>query len=71
MSMQRVLVDMDEVIADPMGAMLEWYNHKYNSNINFEMALGGLMDKNISRRTPRNGYTEITLSWIFPPPACN
>ena len=37
----RVIVDMDEVIADPMGAMIGWYNERYKSDINFESALGG------------------------------
>ncbi|MGZ5134560.1 MAG: 5' nucleotidase, NT5C type [Flavitalea sp.] len=41
MSKQRVLVDMDEVIADPMGAMIEWYNRQYTANIDFKMAIGG------------------------------
>ena len=41
MNKQRVLVDMDEVIADPMGAMIEWYNERYQSDIKFEQALGG------------------------------
>ncbi|MBC7829294.1 MAG: 5'(3')-deoxyribonucleotidase [Chitinophagaceae bacterium] len=41
MNKQRVLVDMDEVIADPMGAMIGWYNGKYNAAIDFELALGG------------------------------
>jgi len=41
MNKQRVLVDMDEVIADPMGAMIGWYNERYDGNLKFEMALGG------------------------------
>jgi len=41
MNKQRVLVDMDEVIADPMGAMIDWYRNVYKVEINFELALGG------------------------------
>jgi 5'-nucleotidase len=41
MNKQRVLVDMDEVIADPMGAMIAWYNERHKSTIKFESALGG------------------------------
>jgi 5'(3')-deoxyribonucleotidase len=29
--MQRILIDMDEVIADPMGEMIRWYNDKYGA----------------------------------------
>jgi len=29
--MQRILIDMDEVIADPMGEMIRWYNDQYGS----------------------------------------
>jgi 5'(3')-deoxyribonucleotidase len=41
MNKKRVLVDMDEVIADPMGAMIEWYNDRYKAEIDFKMAIGG------------------------------
>jgi 5'-nucleotidase len=27
--MQRIIIDMDEVIADPMGEMIRWYNEQY------------------------------------------
>ena len=27
--MQRIIIDMDEVIADPMGEMIEWYKKEY------------------------------------------
>ena len=41
--MQRVIVDMDEVMADPMGDMIEWYKKEYkldvdNLNLNIEKA---------------------------------
>jgi 5'(3')-deoxyribonucleotidase len=39
--MERVLVDMDEVIADPMGEMIGWYRTQYEIDIKFELALGG------------------------------
>jgi len=41
MNKKRVLIDMDEVIADPMGAMIGWYKHEYGIDINFELARGG------------------------------
>lgn len=41
MNKERVLVDMDEVMADPMGAMIGWYKTKYNVDIDFERAMGG------------------------------
>jgi len=30
--MERVIIDMDEVIADPMGDMIDWYEQKYGAN---------------------------------------
>jgi 5'-nucleotidase len=27
--MQRIIIDMDEVIADPMGEMIDWYRREY------------------------------------------
>lgn len=38
--MKRVLVDMDEVIADPMNAMIEWYKEKYDREIDFSRMEG-------------------------------
>jgi 5'-nucleotidase len=39
--MKRVLVDMDEVIADVTVAMREWYNSKYGGDIDFAKMLEG------------------------------
>jgi len=32
---------MDEVIADPMGAMIDWYKQQYNAEINYDKMLAG------------------------------
>jgi len=39
--MERVIVDMDEVMADPMGAMIEWYQKQHDGEINYQNMLGG------------------------------
>jgi 5'-nucleotidase len=39
--MQRILIDMDEVIADPMGAMIDWYQKAYGLGVDFQKMLGG------------------------------
>jgi len=39
--MERVLVDMDEVIADPMGEMIGWYRKQYGQEVNYHSMLGG------------------------------
>jgi len=39
--MERLIIDMDEVIADPMGAMIEWYSNQYGLAVNYEKMLGG------------------------------
>jgi len=38
--MERVIIDMDEVIADPMGEMIDWYTKKYNLPVDYEKMLG-------------------------------
>ena len=32
---------MDEVIADPMGDMINWYKEKYNQEVDYKKMLGG------------------------------
>lgn len=39
--MERVIVDMDEVIADPMGEMISWYKKEYALDIDYNKMLGG------------------------------
>lgn len=41
MSKERVIIDMDEVIADPMGDMIEWYNKAYQLEVDREKMLVG------------------------------
>lgn len=43
--MKRVIVDMDEVIADPMGDMIAWYTKEYGLELNYEKMLGGSWEK--------------------------
>lgn len=39
--MERVIIDMDEVIADPMGDMIDWYSKQYEDQIDREKMLSG------------------------------
>ncbi|HZE85152.1 MAG TPA: 5'(3')-deoxyribonucleotidase [Puia sp.] len=39
--MQRVIIDMDEVIADPMGEMIGWYKEKYKRDVDWDKMLVG------------------------------
>jgi 5'-nucleotidase len=39
--MERVIVDMDEVIADPMNEMIDWYRQNYHRDVDFEKMLVG------------------------------
>src|SRR5262245_59666237 len=39
--MERVIVDMDEVIADPMGEMISWYKNEFGLEIDYNKMLGG------------------------------
>jgi 5'-nucleotidase len=39
--MERIIIDMDEVIADPMGEMIEWYRRGYGLDVDWDEMLGG------------------------------
>jgi 5'-nucleotidase len=39
--MERVIIDMDEVIADPMGDMIEWYKKEYELEVDYKKMIGG------------------------------
>ncbi len=32
---ERIIIDMDEVIADPMGAMVDWYEREYGGTVDY------------------------------------
>jgi 5'(3')-deoxyribonucleotidase len=38
--MERVIIDMDEVIADPMGAMITWYQQEYKLPVDYTKMKG-------------------------------
>jgi 5'(3')-deoxyribonucleotidase len=39
--MRRFIIDMDEVIADPMGEMIEWYRRTYGLDVDYKKMLVG------------------------------
>jgi 5'-nucleotidase len=39
--MERVIIDMDEVIADPMNEMIDWYKANYKNDVDWEKMLVG------------------------------
>ncbi len=39
--MERIIIDMDEVIADPMGAMIEWYKREHGGDVDYRKMLAG------------------------------
>jgi 5'-nucleotidase len=39
--MERIIIDMDEVIADPMGEMISWYLNAYGGEINYDKMITG------------------------------
>lgn len=39
--MERIIIDMDEVIADPMGSMVDWYKNEYGLDVDYEKMLAG------------------------------
>lgn len=38
--MERIIIDMDEVIADPMGAMIAWYQREYGGEVDYGQMAG-------------------------------
>lgn len=39
--MKRVIIDMDEVIADPMGAMVSWYEKEFGIQVDYSLMREG------------------------------
>ena len=39
--MERIIIDMDEVIADPMNEMIEWYRKEYSGDVDWKKMLIG------------------------------
>ena len=39
--MERVIIDMDEVIADPMGQMINWYQQEYGLQVDYKKMEAG------------------------------
>lgn len=39
--MERIIIDMDEVIADPMGEMINWYKEHYGLDIDYTKMTSG------------------------------
>ncbi len=39
--MERIIIDMDEVIADPMNDMIEWYRKEHGGGVDYEKMLAG------------------------------
>src|ERR1700744_1832834 len=39
--MERIIIDMDEVIADPMNEMIEWYRKEHGGEVDFGKMLAG------------------------------
>ena len=39
--MERIIIDMDEVIADPMNQMIEWYRSEHGRDVDYKKMLAG------------------------------
>ena len=69
--MQRILIDMDEVIADPMGAMIAWYQKTYGLEVDYKKMLGGSWVRGfpeqhqgiVRERLSQEGFFHISRSW--------
>ncbi len=61
--MQRLLVDMDEVIADTTRGMAEWYKRVYGGDINYETMLAG---QSLVKGFPEAHQTDV-LQQLYTP----
>ena len=61
--MQRVLVDMDEVIADTTGGMLAWYKEVYGGDIDYAKMLEG---KSLVKGFPENHQAAVRQQLFEP-----
>jgi 5'(3')-deoxyribonucleotidase len=39
--MERIIIDMDEVIADPMNEMIDWYRNQHGRDVDYNKMLAG------------------------------
>jgi len=53
--MKRIIIDMDEVIADPMGDMIAWYKQAYGRDVDLAKMDGswirGFPEEDVSRES--------------------
>lgn len=61
--MKRILVDMDEVIADTTGGMIEWYKKNYAGEIDYKKMLAG---KSLVKGFPEE-HQAIVRQQLFEP----
>jgi 5'-nucleotidase len=50
--MERIIIDMDEVIADPMQAMVAWYKENYTNPVDFDKMRGSWLPGFIPEHQP-------------------
>ncbi len=65
MNKERVIIDMDEVIADPMGEMIRWYQEQHEGEINHENMLGGSWVKGFPEQHHELIHERLTSPGFF------
>lgn len=63
--MKRVLVDMDEVIADPMGDMVTWYKEEYGLEVDYQKMIGGSWLKGFPEQHQELVYDRLRAPGFF------
>lgn len=61
--MQRILIDMDEVIADTTRGMMAWYKEKYGGDIDFAKMLEG---QSLVKGFPEEHQTDVKQQLYTP-----
>ena len=67
-TMKRILIDMDEVIADPMGEMISWYKKTYGGDFDLSKTIGGSWVKGFPEQHQHLIRAKIVRTRIFQKP---
>jgi 5'-nucleotidase len=60
--MERIIIDMDEVIADPMGEMINWYRQNYMQEVDYTKMTSGSWVKGFPEE-----HHELVMARIMSP----
>lgn len=63
--MERIIIDMDEVIADTMGEMVEWYKREHGGDVDYGKMLVGAWIKGFPEQHQAMVWERLTSPGFF------